>query len=148
MVKNRLEEEIIAAMRSHAKERLLALRTLKSAIKQVEIDQRKELDEEAVLGILQGQMKQREQAKELYLKGERQDLVAQEEFEMSIIREFLPQPLTEAELEAAVSEAITELAAGEMSDLGRIMKHLKVKLGSNADGKRLSEIVKNHLIKK
>ncbi|MCF7920280.1 MAG: GatB/YqeY domain-containing protein [Candidatus Cloacimonetes bacterium] len=148
MVKTRLEEAIITALRSHDKQRLMALRTLKSAIRQVEIDQRVELEEEAVLEILQGQLKQREQAKELYIQGGRQDLADTEEYEMEIIREYLPQPLTDAELEEAVKKAIDELAVTAMSDMGRVMKYLKEELGSQADGKRLSGIVRNHLSNK
>jgi uncharacterized protein len=148
MVKTKLEEAIKSAMRAREKKLLMVLRTLKSTIKQVEIDKRVDLDDEAVLEILQYQLKQREQSKQLYLQGERTDLADNEEFEMEIIREYLPQPLTDEELTTAVSKAIRALDASGMSEMGRVMKHLKEELGSQADGKRLSGIVRNHLNKK
>lgn len=145
MVKAKLSEAIKAAMRSHEKERLLVLRTLKSAIRKEEIDQRTDLEEDAVLKILQSQYKQREQAKELYLQGDRKDLADQEEFEQKIIEEFLPKPLTDEELGKEVDLAIEELSITDMSGMGKVMKHLSSKLGSQADGKRLSGLVRLRL---
>lgn len=145
MIEERLNEEIKTAMRSHDKDRLRVLRTLKSSIKQVKIDSRSELSEDDVIGILKGELKKRQQAKELYLSGERSELAANEEYEISIIEEYLPQALSRAELTAAVENAITELSASSMKDMGTVMKHLKSELGNLADGKQLSEIVRQKL---
>lgn len=145
MIEERLNEEIKTAMRSHDKDRLRVLRTLKSSIKQVKIDSRSELSEDDVIGILKGELKKRQQAKELYLSGERSELAANEEYEISIIEEYLPQALSRAELTAAVENAIKELSASSMKDMGTVMKHLKSELGNLADGKQLSEIVRQKL---
>lgn len=145
MIEERLNEEIKTAMRSHDKDRLRVLRTLKSSIKQVKIDSRSELSEDDVIGILKGELKKRQQAKELYLSGERSELAANEEYEISIIEEYLPQALSRAELTAAVENAIKELSASSMKDMGIVMKHLKSELGNLADGKQLSEIVRQKL---
>lgn len=145
MIEERLNEEIKTAMRSHDKDRLRVLRTLKSSIKQVKIDSRSELSEDDVIGILKGELKKRQQAKELYLSGERSELAANEEYEISIIEEYLPQALSRAELTAAVENAIKELSASSMKDMGAVMKHLKSELGNLADGKQLSEIVRQKL---
>lgn len=145
MVKAKLNEAIKTAMRSHDKDRLLVLRTLKSAIRKEEIDRRTDLEDDSVLAILQSQHKQRAQAKEMYLQGERKDLADQEEYELKVIEEFLPKPLTDEELACEVDISVNELSITDMSGMGKIMKHLKEKLGSQADGKRLSAIVRQRL---
>jgi uncharacterized protein YqeY len=147
MILERLEADIKAAMRSKDKDRLKVLRTLKSAVKQVEIDTRSELSEDDVIGILKGEHKKRLQAKELYESGERKELAAVEQFEIELIEEYLPKALTEGELTAAVEKAIIELSAEGIQDMGKVMKQLKEELGNRADGKQLSIIVRQKLSK-
>lgn len=145
MIEQRLGEDIKTAMRSRNKERLSVLRTLKSCIKQVQIDERRELSNDDVASILKGEHKKRVQAKELYENGDRPDLAQQEQYEIEIIEEYLPRALSDAELTAAVEKVISEISAGGMQDMGRVMKQLKEELGSQADGKKLSIIVRQKL---
>lgn len=145
MIEQRLGEDIKTAMRSRNKERLSVLRTLKSCIKQVQIDERRELSNDDVASILKGEHKKRVQAKELYENGDRPDLAQQEQYEIEIIEEYLPRALSDAELTAAVDKVISEISAGGMQDMGRVMKQLKEELGSQADGKKLSIIVRQKL---
>ncbi len=148
MIEERLNSDIIVAMRSREKDHLRVLRTLKSALKQVEIDTRKDLTEDNVIGILKGELKKRQQAKELYEQGKRPELAENEQYEINIIEGYLPQALTEAELTAAVEEAIKFLSATGIQDLGKVMKQLKEELGNRADGKQLSIIVRQQLSQK
>jgi uncharacterized protein len=143
-----LNNDIKAAMRSRDKDLLKVLRTLKSALKQVEIDSRKELTEEDVIGILKGEHKKRRQAQELYVTGERPELATIEQYEMDVLESYLPAPLTEEELAAAVLKAVEELSASGMQDMGKVMKHLKEELGNSADGKLLSNLVRKRLNQK
>jgi uncharacterized protein len=148
MIAERLNNDIKAAMRSRDKDLLKVLRTLKSALKQVEIDSRKELTEEDVIGILKGEHKKRRQAQELYVTGERPELATIEQYEMDVLESYLPAPLTEEELAAAVLKAVEELSASGMQDMGKVMKHLKEELGNSADGKLLSNLVRKRLNQK
>ncbi len=148
MIEERLNQDIIEAMRSREKDRLRVLRTLKSALKQVQIDSRKDLSEDDVIGILKGELKKRQQAKELYEQGNRPELAENEQYEIEMIENYLPQALTEAELTAAVDGAIEMLSATGMQDLGKVMKQLKEELGNRADGKQLSIIVRQQLSQK
>lgn len=143
---DRITQDIQAAMRKQDKFRLAVLRFLKSAIKNKEIELKKKLSEAECEDVLQAQVKSREQAIELYLKGGRNDLAQHEQDEIQVIREYLPQPLSETELAEEVSAAVEELEASGMQDMGRTMKYLKGKLGSRADGKILSSLVRAKLI--
>ena len=148
MIEERLNNEIKDAMRSRDKNRLKVLRTLKSALKQVQIDTRKELTEDDVIGILKSEQKKRLQAMELYLSAGRQELVDNEQYEIDIIDEYLPRPLSEEELTAAVEKAVEVLSPNGMKDMGMVMKHLKEELGNRADGKQLSILVRQTLNRK
>lgn len=148
MIEERLNNEIKDAMRSREKNRLKVLRTLKSALKQVQIDTRKELTEDDVIGILKGEQKKRRQAMELYITGGRQELVDNEQYEIDIIEEYLPKPLSEEELTAAVEKAVEVLSPQGIQDMGMVMKHLKEELGNRADGKQLSILVRQTLNRK
>jgi len=148
MIEERLNNEIKDAMRSRDKDRLKVLRTLKSALKQVQIDTRKELSEDDVIGILKSEQKKRRQAMELYQSGGRDDLVAIEQYEIDIIDKYLPKPLSEEELTAAVEKAVEVLSPNGIHDMGKVMKHLKEELGNKADGKQLSILVRQTLNRK
>ncbi len=145
MILEQIVKDITVALKNKEKKRLTVLRSLKSAFKYREIELRKELSEDECISILSRQVKSREQSIELYLKGDRQDLADLEKFEIEVIRTYLPIPLTETELKAAVEEAITRLNISGMKDMGFVMKDLKASLGSRADGKILSSIVRQKL---
>ena len=141
----RIDKDIILAMRSKDKLRITVLRSLKTAIKYEAIETGAELSEEKILSLFKSQVKSRQQAIELYKQGNRLELVEKEEDEIEIISEYLPVPLTEAEMINATKRVISELGATAMKDMGEVMKTLKTELGSRADGKILSNIVRKEL---
>ncbi|KQC09045.1 MAG: hypothetical protein APR54_03880 [Candidatus Cloacimonas sp. SDB] len=141
----KLSADINEALRQSQKDRLKVLRTLKSVLKNREIELRKELTEQEAMQILNSEIKKREQALELYLQAGRQELADNEKFEIAIIREYLPEPLSEAELSVEVDKAISETGADSMKEMGPVMKLLKERLGSRADGKSLSSLVRAKL---
>ena len=142
----RLNSDIKLAMIAKNKERLAVLRYLKSAIQNKAIELKKEsLTDEEIITIMQQQVKSRMQAAELYVQGERPELAEKENSEIIIIKEYLPEQLSEQEIETEVDGAMTELGVDSMKGMGLLMKHLKEKLGSRADGKILSGIVRKKL---
>jgi uncharacterized protein YqeY len=141
----KIEQDIKTAMREKAKFRLNVLRSLKSALKYEAIEAKEELSPDNLLKILKKQVKSRQQAIELYQQGDRKDLVEKEKAEIEIISEYLPTPLSEQELLAAVNKTIAELSASSMKDMGKVMGSLKDSLGSRADGKLLSSLVRKQL---
>lgn len=138
----KISADITAALRQGEKHRLKVLRSLKSALKNREIDLQQELSEAEAMKVLNSEIKQREQAIELYLQAGRQELADNDKAEISIIREYLPEPLTESEMQQEVSKAIAEIGATSRQDMGSVMKLLKEKLGGRADGKSLSNFVR------
>ncbi|MDP8232702.1 MAG: GatB/YqeY domain-containing protein [Candidatus Zophobacter franzmannii] len=142
---NRFSDEIKQAMRNKDKKRLLVLRSLKSALMNLKVELMQEPSDEQSLDVIFKAVKSREQAIELYEKAERMELADIEKAEILIIQEFLPQMLTEDELKAEVDQACVELDANSMKDMGKVMKHLKEKFGSRADGKALSNFVRAKL---
>ena len=144
-MKKRIERDFIEALRSKDKFRLNVLRSLKAAFKYQEIEQKKELSDEEMIAILNGQVKSRKQAIELYLQGNRPELAKVEQNEIEIISCYLPRQLSEEELKQEVKQIITVFDAKSMKDMGRVMKALKEKLGSTADGKILSTLVRTAL---
>ena len=142
---SKIEEDIIQALRKKDKDRLIVLRSLKSAVQYQQIELGRELEEKEIISVLAGQVKSRQQAIELYLQGNRPELAEKETHEIEIINFYLPQKMSEAEMEVEVNKAITELNASSMKDMGLVMKAMKEKLGNQADGKKLSEIVRNKL---
>lgn len=142
---SKIEEDIIQALRENNKDRLTVLRSLKSAVQYQQIELGRELEEKEIISVLAGQVKSRQQAIELYLQGNRPELAEKETREIEIINFYLPQMMSESEIEVEVEKAITELNASSMKDMGLVMKNMKEKHGNQADGKKLSEIVRNKL---
>ena len=142
---SKIEEDIIQALREKDKDRLTVLRSLKSAVQYQQIELGRELEEKEVISVLAGQVKSRQQAIELYLQGNRPELAEKETREIEIINFYLPQKISETKMETEVDKTITELNASSMKDMGLVMKTIKEKLGSQADGKILSDIVRKKL---
>lgn len=133
------------AMKAGDKDRRNAIRLLQSAVKQAEIDRRAELDNDAVMSILQKEAKKRREAiAELERAGRRRD-AAGEKFELAVIEDFLPRQLTAAELKPIVQAAITETGAVSMKQMGQVMKIVMPKVSGLADGKQVSAIVRELL---
>ena len=141
----KLQDEMKAAMKSGQKDRLSVIRMLISEIKKVQIDKKKELSDEEIIEVLQRYAKQRKEAIKQYREAGREDLAQKEEFELGVVQEFLPQPLSQEELEKIIDETIAELGASSMKDMGRVMKAVLDKVKGRADGATVSAIVKNKL---
>ena len=144
-LKEQIKADIKEAMRAKDTARRDTLRNLSAAIKQIEVDERKELTESDVEAILTKYAKQREDALNQFKEAGRDDLVAKEEAELAIVRSYLPEPLSDDELKEAVESIVTELKATSMKDMGKIMGTIKQKYGSRADGSKVNRIVKEIL---
>jgi uncharacterized protein YqeY len=143
--KEKMDREMVLAAKAKDKIRLSALRMLKSGLHNREIDLKRELDEAEFLQLLSSMVKQRKDSIEQFAKGGRTDLVEKEEAELKVIEEFLPAQLSEAELDATIAEAVREVGAEGVRDMGKVMKVLMPKLTGRADGKAVGEKVKARL---
>lgn len=132
-LKKRIEEAMKAAMRAQDKPRLGTVRLMLAAIKQREVDERIALDDTQVLVVLDKMLKQRRDSVDQFRKAGREDLASKEEFEMSVIQEFMPTALSDAELDALVAEAVAESGAASVKDMGKVMGLLKPKVQGRAD---------------
>jgi len=144
-LKERIQEDMKTAMRSREKQRLGAIRLILAAIKQREVDERISLDDVQVTVVLDKMLKQRRDSLAQYEQAKRQDLADQEAFEIALIQGYLPQPLSETELEQLLTETIAETAASSVKDVGKVMAALKAKVQGRADMKKVSEQVKQRL---
>ncbi len=144
-LKAQLGDDMKSAMRARDKERLAVIRMVMAAIKQREIDQARELDDAAVLAVLEKMIKQRREAENQYRAAERFDLADSEAAEIVVLEHYLPAQLTEAEIEAAIERAIAEHQANSMRDMGPVMGTLKARLQGQADMATVSQRLKARL---
>jgi uncharacterized protein len=133
------------ALKSGAKDKLSTLRMLNAALKNKQIDKRRPLTEEEVFETVRSLIKQRKDSIEQFAKGGRQDLVDKETAEVAVLEVYLPQQLSRAELEVMVRDAVAQTGAQGARDMGKVMKALIPMVGGRADGKLISELVKNAL---
>lgn len=140
-----IKSDIKDAMRAKEIVKRDTLRNIQTSIKQIEVDERRELTDADVEAILMKYMKQREDAKAQFMDAGRTDLVEKEEAEIAIIRSYLPEPLDDAELESVLKEIIASVGAESMKDMGKVMGTAKSVIGSRADGGRINETVKRLL---
>ncbi|PKG39469.1 GatB/YqeY domain-containing protein [Psychromonas sp. Urea-02u-13] len=145
-LKVRLKEQQILAMRAKDKVRLGTIRMLLAAIKQIEIDERIELDNDAVTAVVIKSVKQRKDSISQFAKAGRADLVDIEEAELAILQEFLPQPLTSDEVKALIEQAIASTGASGMQDMGKVMGVLKKDISGKADMAEVSALVRAGLV--
>jgi len=143
----RITDDVKVAMRNKDKARLGVLRLITAAIKQREVDERIELNDDQVLAILEKMLKQRKDSITAFEKAERDELVQQEAFEIGIIQEYLPEQLSDAEIDAAISTAIEDTGAESMKDMGKVVGVLKSKLAGRADMGSVSQKIKQQLSK-
>ena len=141
-LKERLVDDMKSAMRAKEKDRLMTVRTILVAIKQQEVDTREDVDEAGVLAILDKQSKQRRESIAQFSKAGRDDLVAQEELELGFIQEYLPEPLSDDEVESLIKEAMDATGADSMKDMGKVMAHIKPKAQGRADMGKISGLIK------
>jgi len=144
-LKDRITEDMKAALRARQPERLSAIRMLLAAVKQREIDGRIEADDALVAATVEKLIKQRRDAIAQFEAGGRSDLVAKEEAEIGILSAYLPQQMSEAEIDAAIGAAIAETGAAGPLAMGKVMGLLKPRLAGKADLGRVSAIVKKRL---
>ena len=133
------------AMKSGEKERLAVIRLIMSALKQIEVDERIELDDSRVLSVLDKMVKQRRESISQFESGGRDDLVAKEKAEIDVITEFLPQALTAAEIDTIISRAISDTGASSMRDMGKVMGVVKPQITGRADVAEVSGKIKSLL---
>ena len=144
-LKQEITSAMKAAMRAGDKERLATIRLMLAAAKQVEIDERRDLSDADLLAILDKMVKQRRDSISQFKEAGRDDLVAQEESEMAVIQDFLPQPLSEAEIATLITAAIADAEAKTMQDMGKVMGLLKPQLQGRADMGKVSGQIKAQL---
>jgi len=134
------------AMRSGDKKRLSIVRLILAEIQQKEVDTRQTLDNNALVKLLNKMSKQRRESMEQYKNAERQDLFDQENYELSVISEYLPESLSQEEIEKIVMDAIETTSASSIKDMGKIMSHIKSNVTGNLDMAIVSTLVKNKLL--
>lgn len=141
-LREKIDADIKEALKSGAKEKVSALRMLSAALKNKQIDKRRELTEEEIMETVRSLIKQRKDSIEQFAKGGRQDLVDKETNEVQILEGYLPAQMSREEIEALVHETVKQTGAQGPKDMGRVMKAIMPMVSGRADGKLVSEIVK------
>ncbi|WP_457599118.1 GatB/YqeY domain-containing protein [Hydrogenimonas sp.] len=144
-LKERLQSDLKTAMKEKDTFKRDVIRFVMSAIKQIEVDERKELTDADIEAILVKQIKQRNDAIAQFKEGGREDLVEKNEKELEILRSYLPEPMSEEDIRKIVKEIIEQTGAEGMKDMGRVMGAAKAKIGSRAEGKVINAIAKELL---
>ncbi len=144
-LKSRLTADMKTAMKAGEKDRLAVIRLMLSAIKQVEVDERIEVDDARVTVVLDKMGKQRRESISQFSDAGRDDLIAIEQAELEIIQEYLPEALSEAEISDLIGQAIEESGAASMKEMGKVMGILKPKLQGRADMGKVSQQIKSQL---
>ncbi|MEA3151640.1 MAG: uncharacterized protein QOD56_2579 [Gammaproteobacteria bacterium] len=145
-LKGRITDDMKAAMRSGEKERLSVIRMVTAAIKQREVDERITLDDAQVLSVLEKMVKQRKESLEQFKAGNRPDLVDKETAEITLLQTYMPSQLTDAEVDALVSEAIASTGAVSIKDMGKVMAVIKTKAQGRADMAAVGTKIKAKLV--
>jgi hypothetical protein len=144
-LKEQLNEDLKTAMRNKEVVKRDSIRAINTMIKQIEVDERKELNDEDVIKLIQRGIKQREEAISQYKAASRDDLVQKEQEQVDVFMLYLPKQLSDEELEAGMKEIIAETGATSVKDMGKVMGAATKKFAGVADGKRINEMVKKLL---
>jgi len=144
-LKKQIQDAVIHAMKSGEKKRLGIIRLMTSSMKQIEVDERIELDDARIIAILDKMIKQRRESISQFKTAGRDDLVEQENYEIDIIQEFLPQALSEEEIESIVNQAIEQTSASSIKDMGKVMGLVKPQIIGRADMGEVSGRIKSLL---
>ena len=145
MLKQRIQDDMKSAMKGGDKRRLGAVRLVLASIKQREVDERIELNDEQVLAVLDKMVKQRRDSLDQYQQAGREDLAEQEQFEIEVLQGYLPEALSAEEIDTLIAEAIAATGAESMRDMGKVMGQLKPQLQGRADIGAVSALVKQKL---
>lgn len=144
-LKVRISDDMKSAMKAKETERLAAIRLLMAAIKQKEVDERIELDDAAIVAVIDKMLKQRRDSIAQYEAAQRQDLADKEKAEMTVLMAYMPQQLSEAEIDQLVAKAVTDSGAASMQDMGKVMGLLRPQLAGRADMALVSARIKARL---
>jgi uncharacterized protein YqeY len=132
-LKARINDDMKAAMKAREAERLATIRLLLAAMKQKEVDERIELDDATIIAVVDKMLKQRRDSVTQYEAANRQDLADRERFEMTVLADYLPQPLSEAEIDALIEAAVASTGAAGLPDMGKVMGAVKGQMAGRAD---------------
>ncbi|PLY13926.1 GatB/YqeY domain-containing protein [Sulfurimonas sp. CVO] len=141
-LRDRINQDVKDAMKAKDNKRRDALRLLTSAFKQIEVDERRELNDDDIIKIIQSQVKRRDDAASQYKEAGREDLMQKELDEIAYYKEYLPAQLSDEELSLALQEIITKVGAATVKDIGKVMGAASKELSGKADGKRINECAK------
>ena len=141
-LKDRIVEDMKSAMRAKEKDRLMTIRNILAAIKQQEVDTRDEVDDTVVLSIVDKMCKQRRESISQFSKAGRDDLVAQEELELGFLQDYLPEAMSDDEVQSLIKEALEATGANSMKDMGQVMAYIKPKAQGRADMGKISGLIK------
>ena len=144
-LKNQITDVLKATMRAKEMSKLTVIRGLQAAIKQIEIDERKELDDVQVLAVIEKQIKQRKDSIKAFEGANRQDLASKEQAELEILSQFLPAAMTEEELDSIIAQTISAQEATSMKDMGKVMNSLRPLIAGRADPAQVSAKIKAKL---
>lgn len=144
-LKQQLKDDLKVAMRAKEIVKRDCIRAINTMIKQIEVDERKDLNDEDILKLIQKGIKQREEAVSQYKVASRDDLVQREQEQIDVFKEYLPKQVTDEELEVGMKEVIAQVDAKSMKDMGKVMGQASKKFAGVADGKRISEMTKKLL---
>ena len=144
-LKQRITDDMKTCMKSGDRERLGVIRLMLAAIGQREVDERTELGDDQVLVLLEKMIKQRRDSVQQYEQAQREDLAARERYEIEVVQSYLPEPVTDAQVDTAVAEAIASTGATSTRDMGRVMAELKTRLAGRADMGAVSSRVRDRL---
>ena len=144
-LKDQLNADMKEAMKAKQSERLGTIRQLRSAIKNKEIELGRELDDEAVIGVVGTQVKQRREAAQMYRDNQRPELAAKEEAELAVLQGYLPAQMSEDEIRQVVREVIAEVGASSPKDMGKVMPQVMARTKGAAEGKLVNQLVRELL---
>jgi len=144
-LREQIQKDMIAAMKAKESDKVKTLRLLRADIRQVEIDSQKELSDEEVINVLSKAAKKRTDSIEAYKKGGRDDLVNEEQSELTIIKSYLPEELSQEKLTEIIMSVLDETKASSMKDMGKVMGMIMPKVKGRANGKTIQNIVRSKL---
>lgn len=140
-----LEKDMITAMKEKDKERLTVIRMVKASLKQEQIDHKKEINDDLLIDVVNKQIKMRKDSIAEFEKGNRTDLIEKTQFEIDVLMKYLPEQLSEEEVNKVIDEIFAEVKPESQKDMGKVMKEAQAKLKGKADMKLVSQIIKNKL---
>ena len=144
-IRQTISDDMKTFMRAKDTARLGAIRLLQASIKQKEVDERIELNDDQILAVIQKMLKQRKDSIEAYQQANRQDLIDQEQLEIEVLTKYMPEPLSDEEINQYIEEAIATTGASDMKDMGKVVGILKSKVAGRADMAEVSKLVRQKL---